>query len=92
MLLVRFVYEFLLHCHHHHHFNNKPNQKKKPITTATKIDLRIWFVCCFFDVLFFDVLFFVLFCFSLCDGDRESTGRQGVKMMMTKKKKDERKH
>jgi beta-lactamase regulating signal transducer with metallopeptidase domain len=62
----------------------KQQKKKNPITTATKFDLWIWFVCCFF-VVFFFVLF--LFCFSLCHGDRESTGRQGVKMMMTKKKK-----
>jgi len=70
----------------------QPKQKKQPpITTATKIDLWIWFVCCFFDVFFF--VFFFLFCFVfLCVVEIGSQrAGKGVKMMMTKKKKDERK-
>jgi len=53
--------------------------------------LWIWFVCCFFDVFFF--FFFFLFCFVfLCVVEIGSQrAGKGVKMMMTKKKKDERK-
>jgi len=42
---------------------------------------------CGFGLFVVFLMFCFLFCFFLCDGDRESTGRQGVKMMMMTKKK-----
>jgi magnesium-transporting ATPase (P-type) len=63
----------------------KKRKKKTPLQQQQKLICGFGLFVVFLCFLFCFVLF--LFCFSLCDGDRESTGRQGVKMMMTKKKK-----